>query len=148
MQRVLLTLLVMVLGLAAAGPLAGAAPKPNAFNFAMSGAPVVPGPGDPDATPNGNVILFFDKPYTVCGAVGTQNLARPITALEVHRAPPGEAGPTVIVFDLTRAGPSDTDGCADVDKPLMQDIQRNPELYYLDAHNAEFPAGAVRGQLG
>lgn len=30
---------------------------------------------------------------------------------------------------------------------LLQDIQNNPGLYYLDAHNAEYPNGAIRGQL-
>jgi hypothetical protein len=27
------------------------------------------------------------------------------------------------------------------------DIQANPQLYYLQARNAEFPDGAIRGQL-
>lgn len=29
-----------------------------------------------------------------------------------------------------------------------KDIQNNPELCYLDGHDAEFPNGAIRGQLG
>lgn len=71
----------------AAGPVAGAGPKPRAFDFTMSGDQVVPGPGDADGTANANLSLF------------------------------------------------------------LQDIQDNPDLYYLDAHNAEFPDGAIRGQL-
>jgi hypothetical protein len=34
-----------------------------------------------------------------------------------------------------------------VEKKLLQDIQAKPELYYLEARNAEFPNGAIRGQL-
>ena len=63
MRRILgLTIGVMLLGLLALGPIAGAAKKPNVFNFTMSGAEVVPGPGDPDGSSNVNVTLFFSKP--------------------------------------------------------------------------------------
>jgi hypothetical protein len=31
---------------------------------------------------------------------------------------------------------------------LIADILANPENYYVNVHNAEFPGGAVRGQLG
>jgi hypothetical protein len=113
----------------------------------MSGDRVVPGPGDPDGTSNVNVSLFFDKPYTVCGATNPPNVQRPFTALHLHRAPTGEAGPVVATLDPALAGGSDARGCARVDKRLLQDIQNNPELYYPDAHNAEFPDGAIRGQL-
>ncbi|MBI2861424.1 MAG: CHRD domain-containing protein, partial [Chloroflexi bacterium] len=39
-------------------------------------------------------------------------------------------------------------GCAEgVDPALIQAIITSPENYYVNVHNAEFPAGAVRGQL-
>jgi CHRD domain len=149
LQKVVLALLAGVLLVGPAGTIASAAPKPNAFNFTMSGEAVVPGPGDPDGTACANVSLFFSKPYTVCAAANPQDsVQRPFTSLELHRAPAGEAGPTVITFDLARGGPTDMDGCANPDKRLMQDIQDNPELYYLEAENVEFPNGAIRGQLG
>jgi hypothetical protein len=28
------------------------------------------------------------------------------------------------------------------------ELIRNPEDYYINVHNAEFPGGALRGQLG
>jgi CHRD domain len=148
-QRVLRTLLVGVLLVGLSGAIASAAPRPNAFNFMMSGAEVVPGPGDPDGTARANVSLFFSKPYTVCAAANPQgSVQSPFTSIELHRAPAGEAGPTVITFDLDRGGLTEMDGCADVDKRLMRDIQDNPELFYLEVENAEFPNGAIRGQLG
>jgi CHRD domain len=147
----LLAAAALGVGLLALAPAAGAQPdKPTSFNFTMSGAQVVPGPGDPDGTANANVSLHFQKlrgRYAVCAAINPQNVARPITVLELHRGLAGEAGP--VVAALTEAGASDLSGCAFMDsKALLRDIQANPEQYYLDAHNAEFPDGAIRGQLG
>jgi CHRD domain len=116
----------------------------------MSGTQVVPGPGDPDGTANANVSLHFKKlrgRYAACAAINPQNVTRPVTVLELHRGLAGEAGPAVAA--LTEAGATDLDGCAFFDsRTLLRDIQANPEQYYLDAHNAEFPDGAIRGQLG
>lgn len=36
---------------------------------------------------------------------------------------------------------------ADLDADLIRDIRRNPENFYVNLHSAEFPGGAVRGQL-
>jgi hypothetical protein len=39
-------------------------------------------------------------------------------------------------------------GCTEnVDPALIQAIIDSPERYYVNVHNAEFPGGAVRGQL-
>jgi hypothetical protein len=35
-----------------------------------------------------------------------------------------------------------------VTRQLARDIVRNPSDYYVNVHNADFPGGALRGQLG
>jgi len=42
---------------------------------------------------------------------------------------------------------SSTD-CATVDRGLVLAIIHNPENYYVNVQNAEFTAGALRGQQG
>jgi hypothetical protein len=37
--------------------------------------------------------------------------------------------------------------CASADRDLVKAIIQHPELYYVNVHNSEYPAGALRGQL-
>ena len=84
-------------------------------------------------------------------AIGTPNRGH------IHLAPPGANGGIVApLFELS-AVPTDprhdalenggiTD-CTAADPAVLGAIVANPGLYYVNLHNARFPAGAVRGQL-
>jgi len=67
------------------------------------------------------------------------------TAAHIHEAPAGAPGPVVVTLAPPTSGESS--GCVSADRELIVEILRDPAAYYVNVHNAEFPAGAVRGQL-
>lgn len=110
----------------------------------LSGATEVPGPGDPDGsgTFDGKVNLGLSR---LCYTLTVSNIA-PATAAHVHVGGTGVAGPVVISLEAPTDGSSSA--CTTADRALLREIARHPETYYVNVHNAEFPGGAVRGQLG
>jgi hypothetical protein len=110
----------------------------------MSGAEEVPGPGDADGAGFATIRLNSGL-GEVCFDLTVSNLA-PATAAHIHEAPAGVAGPIVVPLSPPTSGFSS--GCVSADRELIKDIRQNPSEYYVNVHNAEFPAGAIRGQLG
>jgi glucose/arabinose dehydrogenase len=114
------------------------------FSIEMTGAAEAPGPGDPDASGTAHLTLNLFK-RQVCFELTASNMA-PATASHIHVAPPGVPGP--IVVPLVPPTDGSSSGCANNIAPrLIANIINHPEEYYVNVHNAEFPAGAIRGQL-
>ncbi len=110
----------------------------------LTGAEEVPGPGDPDGSGKVRLRINVDK-RKVCWKLTVHDIG-PATAAHIHAAEAGVAGPVVIPLSAPTNGFSS--GCAtNVDRDLLAAITHHPEAYYVNVHNAEFPAGAVRGQL-
>jgi hypothetical protein len=74
----------------------------------------------------------------------------PPTAGHIHVGPAGVNGMVVVPF-FAGALPASVNGFAGtvtgVDPKLVRAINRGPRGYYTNLHNADFPVGAVRGQL-
>ena len=136
---IVLVALAVVL-LAAAPVLAGGRP----FTTHLVGANEVPA-GDPDAT--GTATVWVNPGTgTVCYSWSVTNAATPIVAAHIHHAPAGVAG--MVVVPLPPTGPSSGEGCVTgVSRDLALDIITHPADYYVNTHNAGFPAGVARGQL-
>lgn len=113
------------------------------FTVTMTGAEEAPGPGDPDGTGTARITLNPGQ-EEVCFALTVTGIA-PATGAHIHLAPVGEPGP--IVVPLTPPTSGSSSGCVPAERELITNILRDPEAYYVNVHNAEFPAGAVRGQL-
>jgi CHRD domain len=123
----------------AGGAMAGGRP----ISVGLTGAAEAPGPGDPDGS--GIVSLTFNPglgevcyDYTVTGVA-------PLAAAHIHRAPAGSPGPVVIPLPPTSA--TGGSGCVTAARDLIVAILTDPSAYYFNVHNADFPAGALRGQL-
>ncbi len=110
----------------------------------LSGAEEVPGPGDPDGS-GAAEITIVDRTDNLCYELAVKGI-EPATAAHIHRGAPGENGPPVITLDAPADGESN--GCLSVASELVDAIEANPSGFYVNVHNAPYPNGAVRGQLG
>lgn len=125
-------------------PVVGADGGGRPFRLALTGAAERPGPGDPDGT--GTAVLRLNPGQgEVCYEYTTSGLV-PLAAAHIHVAPVTEPGPVVIPLPPTsETGGS---GCVTASRALILEIVRNPQNYYFNVHTSEFPAGALRAQLG
>jgi len=109
----------------------------------LTGAAEVPGPGDPDGSGEALITLNQGR-RLVCFQLSVADIA-PATAAHIHAGAVGVAGPVVVGLTPPTSGFSS--GCVSADPDLIKDIRQNPEEYYVNVHNAQFPPGAIRGQL-
>lgn len=114
------------------------------FSTSLTGAAEVPGPGDAEGSGSAWLTLNYGQGL-ICFALEVSGIA-PATAAHIHIADAGVAGPVVVPLSPPTSGSSS--GCAEVDRELIKDILHNPSHYYVNVHNADHPAGALRGQLG
>lgn len=116
----------------------------------FNGKAEVPGPADVNAT--GTVELKISRPASgpgqVCYEIHVTGLAKPVTATHIHKAAAGTSGSVVVPFPVIPDAKGDAIGCAvNVDRALIADILTEPQNYYVNVHNADFPNGAARAQL-
>ena len=113
------------------------------FTVSLEGEQEVPTLGDLDGT--GTATLRVNPGQgQLCYTLRVSGIA-PATMAHVHEAAAGSAGPVRIGLNAPTNGTSS--GCAPVSRELAQEIIRDPAEYYVNVHNAEFPGGALRGQL-
>ncbi len=112
----------------------------------LTGLAEVPGPGDPDGL--GQATLLTDTEQgEVCYEITVANIALPVTAAHIHAGSPFEAGPVVVTLFEGTDEDGLLSGCVSADPAVLAAIQTHPGDYYVNVHNVEYPAGAVRGQL-
>lgn len=134
---------VIALALTLALPVSATGGRP------LSAAPLLganesPVAGDPDAS--GSAQFTFNPGLEkVCYRFEISG-ADPIVAAHIHRAPAGSPGPVVIPTPPTSA--TGGSGCVHADRALILEILMDPGAFYFNVHNAAFPGGAARAQLG
>ncbi len=121
-------------------PVAAAA-ETVVLTASLSGANEVGG-GAPDGNGAFRVEINTetgDFCYTLYG----EKISAP-TMAHVHTGAAGTNGAPVITMDVTGKG---SDMCIAVEPEKLKPIVANPAGYYVNIHTADFPGGAVRGQL-
>ncbi len=111
----------------------------------LNGANERPSPGDTDGA--GFALVIIDPVAgTVRYALFTQNVANP-TLAHIHRGTSDVAGPVVVNFSPTFVNGNASGTVTTSNLALLNEIVASPGAFYVNIHNAEFPGGAVRGQL-
>jgi hypothetical protein len=140
-MRTFLALAIAGLVLPAVALAGGQAMSP-VVSAKLKGSNETPVKGDPDGS--GFVVVTFNaNKGTACWKFkGVKGIAAP-NAAHIHKGRKGSSGPVAIAFGATYK-PS---GCAKAPKGTIEKIETNPNAYYVNVHNAKYPAGALRGQL-
>jgi hypothetical protein len=112
--------------------------------------------GDPNGRGQAYVFGIDNDPFTLCYVLTVAKIQLvPVgsgIAAHIHQGKQGENGPVVAVL----AGPEDgnaadclTEGEAGKFPTgiSVSEILENPQDYYINVHNPDYPAGAIRGQL-
>lgn len=129
-------------GAVGSGAAAVAANKP--FLAQLNGANEVPTPGDVDGT--GAATVTIDQVAgEVCVDLRVANI-QTATAAHIHPGAAGATGAPLIVLNVPTATGSQT--CVTTTPTIATDIATNPANFYINVHTADFPNGAIRGQLG
>ena len=125
-------------GLFAAQPSVGAAaPEAVSLDAVLVGGNEVPEAGDPDGFGMAMVTVTGRE---VCWEIRVRDVA-PIAAAHIHAGPQKVAGPVVVPLDPV------TEGCTQTGWRVARLIREHPGQFYVNVHNADHPAGALRGQL-
>lgn len=113
--------------------------------------------GDPNGRGEAYVFGIDGDPSTLCYVITVDKIQLvPVgegMAAHIHKGEAGSNGPVVAVL----AGPEDGNAADCLTEglesskfpagPVVQEILTHPEDYYINVHNPDFPAGAIRGQL-
>ena len=104
----------------------------------------VPGGGDPDGHATAEISIS-DEAGQVCWDINDVRGIGPITGAHIHRGARGVNGP--VVFTLRESNEGRYQGCTDASEWTQEFLEAAPGAFYVQVHTAEFPNGAIRGQL-
>jgi len=141
-----LAVLVFILPLIAGDAFAGGRP----LSAILTGDAEVPGPGD--EVGGGVMDLTLNSGQEeICWELTVSGIMTPNRA-HIHRGEAGtNGGVEVFFFDTVIPTPipvpGNLSGCVDVPRALIKEIRLAPGAFYINVHNEQFPAGAIRGQL-
>jgi hypothetical protein len=102
------------------------------------------GAGDSDGTGSASITIDPDT-GEVCYDLTVENIGD-VAASHIHVGAEGEDGEVVVPLDEDGFSGTSSD-CVDASDADLAAIVADPAGFYVNVHTAEFPAGAIRGQL-
>jgi len=104
-----------------------------------------------DSNGRGEAFVAVKKPSKrkLCYLLSWEKIEPPAAA-HIHKGAPGADGPIKVTLfeDPDGLTASTAEGCVKVSEKIAKQLRKTPERFYVNIHNIEFPAGAIRGQLG
>jgi hypothetical protein len=128
--------------LAASAVLIAAAPASSKLTANLTGAAETK-KGDPNGKGTATVTVNSARTQ-VCYTLSVSGIAK-ATMAHIHKGEPGKDGGPVVTLKAPANGSSH--GCVAIKPDLGKDLASDPDDYYVNVHNADFPGGAIRGQL-
>jgi len=116
------------------------------------------GAGDPNGSGEAYVFGIDGDATTLCYVIDVEKISglkRPPgakRAAHIHEGAAGTNGPVVVALAFPRGGQSadcvsESEAAFIPGGTTVAEILANPADYYVNVHNFNYPAGAVRGQL-
>jgi hypothetical protein len=130
--------LTFLAALVIAAGAAAASQKVGSLHATLVGKAETP-KGDPDGRGTAEIRITGRR---VCWEIKVSKV-QTIVAAHIHKGRPGVEGPVVVPFGKVFR----SKGCTTTTAALAAAIERTPAAYYVNVHNAKYPAGALRGQL-
>lgn len=146
-KRVLVTMAMVLTAFGASTPTASAETQVLTVHLAPS--------GDPDGSGVATVRLDAEQ-GVVCYTAVVRNISAPtepapgVGSAHIHGPLPltGIAIDLDSVFKAAGASTYIARDCISANSVTVAAVLANPERFYFNVHNEEFPAGAVQGSLG
>lgn len=129
---------IMAGAIACAAIASPAVAAPVVLTATLSGAAETGG-GDPDGSGSFSVEVDADA-GDFCYTIKAAKIAKP-TTMHVHSGAAGTDGPPVVTFTMGE------DTCIAAEPDVLRPIVADPASFYVNVHTADFPKGAIRGQL-
>ena len=147
-SRVVATLGIAALTLSMAGTVAAHGSPWHAgrvLHANLTGAAEVP-PADPDGLGKAQFSVNYGH-RRVCWQLSFSNITVPAAAAHIHEGAAGVNGPVVVPLFTDPNSTGSSKGCATITRTLAKNLIQHPDRYYVNVHTADFPGGAIRGQL-
>lgn len=109
----------------------------------LNGASEIPGPGDSDGM--GSFTARINPGQGQLCYTLSAGMIDAASAAHIHTGAVGVSGGVAIALVAPTA--TATERCTTISRELAMELIQNPQNYYVNVHNAAFPAGAIRGQL-